>query len=54
MFVRRKTTKNSPKIAIQLVENIRDGKSVKQKIIRHFGTALNEDEARILTKLAFL
>jgi transposase len=54
MFVRRKTTKNSPKIAIQLVENIRDGKSVKQKIVRHFGTALNEDEARILTKLALV
>ncbi len=32
MFVRRKTSKNSPKIAIQLVESIRDGKKVKQKI----------------------
>jgi hypothetical protein len=31
MFVRRKTSKNSPKIAIQLVENIRNGKSIKQK-----------------------
>lgn len=54
MFVRRKTSKNSPKIAIQLVENIRDGKKVKQKIIRHFGTALNEDEAKVLTKLALI
>ena len=54
MFVRRKTSKNSPKIAIQLVENIRNGKKVKQKIIRHFGTALNEDEAKVLTKLALI
>jgi len=54
MFVRRKTSKNSPKIAIQLVENIRDGKKVKQKIIRHFGTALDENEAKILTQLALV
>jgi transposase len=54
MFVRRKTSKNSPKIAIQLVENIRNDKSVKQKIIRHFGTALNENEARVLERLAFI
>lgn len=54
MFVRRKSSKNSPKITIQLVESIRVGKKVKQKIIRHFGTALNEDEARILTKLALV
>jgi len=54
MFVRRKTSKNSPKIAIQLVENIRQGKKVKQRIIRHFGTALNEEEAQVLTKLALI
>jgi len=54
MFVRRKTSKNSPKIAIQLVENIRNGKSIKQKIVRHFGTALNENEARVLERLALI
>ena len=54
MFVRRKTSKNSPKIAIQLVENLRVGKKVKQKIIRHFGTALNEEEAKVLTRLALV
>ena len=54
MFVRRKTSKNSPKTAIQLVENVRVGKKVKQKIIRHFGTALNEEEAKALTRLALL
>lgn len=54
MFVRKKTSKNSQKTAIQLVENIRDGKKVKQKIIRHFGTALNEEEEKALTKLALI
>lgn len=54
MFVRKKTSKNSPKTAIQLVENIRVGKKVKQKIIRHFGTALNEEEVKVLTKLALI
>ncbi|NOZ36039.1 MAG: IS1634 family transposase [Chlorobi bacterium] len=54
MFVRRKTSKNSPKIAIQLVENVRTGKKVKQKIIRHFGTALDENEAKVLTQLALI
>ncbi len=54
MFVIRKTSKNSPKIAIQLVENVRVGKKVKQKIIRHFGTALNEEEAKVLTRLALV
>jgi transposase len=52
MFVRKKTSKNSPKIAIQLVENIRVGNKVKQKIVRHFGTALDEKEAKILSQLA--
>ncbi len=54
MFVRKKTSKNSPKTAIQLVENVRIGKKVKQKIIRHFGTALNEEEAKVLIRLALL
>jgi len=54
MFVRKKTSKNSPKTAIQLVENVRVGKKVKQRIIRHFGTAINEDEVRALTKLALI
>ena len=54
MFVRRKTSKNSPKVAIQLVENVRVGKKIKQKIIRHFGTALSEEEAKVLTRLALV
>jgi len=54
MFVRKKTSKNSPKVAIQLVENVRVGNKVKQKIIRHFGTALNEEEVKVLTRLALI
>ena len=52
MFVRKKTSKNFPKIVIQLVENIRDGEKVIQKIIRYLGTALDENEAKILTQLS--
>lgn len=52
MFVRRKTTPLSNKIAIQLVESVREGNKVKQKIIRHFGFALNEEEAKALERIA--
>jgi hypothetical protein len=40
MFVRIKTTPNSPKKALQIVESYREGNKVKQKIVRHVGTAL--------------
>jgi hypothetical protein len=40
MFVRVKTSPNSPKKAVQIVENLRDGDKVKQRIVRHVGTAL--------------
>lgn len=52
MFVRTKNTPNSPKTAVQLVENIRTGKTIKQKVIRHFGYALNPDEIIALKKIA--
>ncbi len=52
MFIREKTTPNSPKTAVQLVENIRQGNKVVQKVIRHFGYALNENEIEALKKLA--
>ena len=38
MFVRRKTDKNSPKIAIQLVENIKVSKNVNRKIWYKYAT----------------
>jgi transposase len=52
MFVRYKSTPNSDKTAVQLVENIRTGNKVKQKVVRHFGYALNEQEKEALKKLA--
>jgi len=52
MFVRVKTSPNSPKKAVQIVENMREGNKVKQRIVRHVGTALNDDEVERLKDLA--
>src|SRR4051812_42715579 len=52
MFIRLKKTPNSPKTAVQLVEAIREGKSIRQRMVRHFGYALNEEEIGDLRKLA--
>lgn len=53
MFIRVKTTPNSPRKSIQIVEGVRDkdGK-VKQKIVRHVGVAQNDDELVRLRDLA--
>lgn len=54
MFVRTKTTPNSPRKSVQVVENERDlatGK-VKQRILRHVGVAFDEIEEEKLKKLA--
>lgn len=48
MFIRVKTTPNSPRKSIQIVENVRDGARVKQKIVHHVGIALDEAEAQKL------
>ena len=50
MFVRVKEKTNSKK-AVQLVASIRYGKSVRQKIIRHIGIAVNEDQLEKLIEL---
>ena len=42
MFVRAKSTRNSPRRSVQIVESIRDGKKVRQPIVRHVGVALSE------------
>ena len=50
MFIRTKTTPNSPRRSVQVVESYRDEKTgkVKQKIIRYVGIALDEeDEAKL-------
>ena len=52
MFVRTKKTPLSEKTAIQLVENTRKGGKVRQKIIRHFGYAVNDEEIQGLKRIA--
>lgn len=52
IFVRAKTTPNSPRKAVQVVHNVRDGDRVRQTIVRHFGTAETDDEVATLRRLA--
>lgn len=52
MFIRIKTTPNSPKKSVQIVTSIRKGKTVRQKIVRHVGTALSDFEVKKLKELA--
>ena len=53
MFIRIKTTPNSPRKSIQIVESIRkENGKVQQKILRHVGIAENEFELQKLQELA--
>ena len=53
MFVRTKESPNSPgRKSIQIVVSKREGKKVRQKILRHVGVAENEDELKKLYDLA--
>lgn len=51
MFVRTKSTPNSPRRSVQIVDSIRYGNKVRQKIIRHVGVAQDEDELSRLREL---
>jgi hypothetical protein len=59
MYIRTKGSPNSPRKSVQIVEAVRNGKSVSQHIIQHVGIASYEAEleqlkllaAQILTKL---
>lgn len=53
MFIRTKSTPNSPRRSVQVVENQRDrlGK-VKQKILRYIGIAMDESEESKLKQIA--
>jgi len=48
MYIRVKTTPNSPRKSIQIVESVRVGNKVKQKIVHHVGIALDEREEQKL------
>ena len=51
MFVRVKTTPNSPRKSVQLVEGVRLGGKVRQRIVRHVGVATDEAELVRLKEL---
>ena len=51
MFVRAKK-KAEDRYSIQIVQNTRDGKKVKQKILRHVGVARSDDEVNKLKEIA--
>ena len=52
MFIRVKTSPNSKGKSVQIVQSIRKGERVTQKIIRHVGMAYDEDELEKLKLLA--
>jgi transposase len=53
VFIRVKTTPNSPRKSVQVCETQRKADKVSQTIIRHVGIAENERELEELKKLAF-
>ena len=52
MFIRIKSTPNSPRKSVQIVASIRKKNRVKQKIIRYVGVATDEEEQNRLVNLA--
>jgi transposase len=52
MFIRVKTTPNSPRKSVQIVESIRVADKVRQKIVKHIGVALDDKELEELKELA--
>ena len=52
MFIRVKTTPNSPRQSVQIVAGVRAGDKVRQRIVRHIGIAMDDDELVRLKHLA--
>ena len=52
MYVRAKSTPNSPRKSVQIVQCIRKDGKVSQKIVRYIGVAMDEDELKKLKMLA--
>lgn len=52
MFVRVKTTPNSPRKSVQIVASERVGNKVKQRIVRYVGIAMNDEELVKMKALA--
>lgn len=51
VYLRVTTTPNSPRKSVKVVESIREGFKVKQKILLHVGVATNEDEIEKLKQI---
>lgn len=52
MYIRIKSTPNSPRKSVQIVESVRDGDKVRQKIVRYVGIAMDDDELQRMLDLA--
>ena len=52
MFIRVKTTPNSPRRSVQVVESVRRAGKVTQRIVRYAGIALDQDEESKLRAMA--
>jgi len=52
MYVRTKTNPNSPRTAVQIVQSVRKGDRIVQKVVRHVGVALDDRELEQLKLLA--
>ena len=52
MFIRVKTTPNSPRRSVQVVESVRRAGKVSQRIVRYVGIALDRDEQLKLSAMA--
>jgi transposase len=52
MYIRTKTTPNSPRRSVQIVESIRENGKPRQRILRHMGIAENDEQLIELKALA--
>lgn len=52
MYVRTKTNPNSPRTAVQIVQSVRKGERIVQKLVRHVGVAMDNQELAQLKLLA--
>ena len=52
MYVRAKSTPNSPRKSVQIVQSVRKGGKVSQKIVRYIGVAMDDYELEKLKMLA--
>lgn len=52
MFIRVKSSPNSPRKTVQIVENYREEGKVKQRIVQHMGVIQNDEHEIFLRELA--